>query len=349
MPDRPRLTPAIAELRRATRAALDGLSPDALVLVALSGGSDSLALAAALAFEAPRGGWRGGALIVDHGLQNGSADVAARAAQQATALGLAPVRVERVWVGGGHVGSGHGGSGHGGPEAAARLARYAALERAASDLEASVVLLAHTLDDQAETVLLGLARGSGAASLQGMPAERPMATGGSFRRPLLGVRRATTVQACADAGLEPWLDPHNADPGFTRVRVRQTVLPVLEAELGPGVAEALARTAEQLREDAAALDTFAAEVAEDLAEHSEAGLALPVDALAANPPALRQRIIRLVVSAEFGVALSRAQTLDVARLVTDWHGQTGLDLPGVRVVRRGGKLRFEARGADGTA
>jgi len=342
MPDRPRLTPPIADLRRAVRGGLEGLTPDALVLVALSGGPDSLALAAAAAFEAPRAGLRAGAVIVDHGLQSGSADVAARAAQQATGLGLAPVRVERVSVGASR------GSG-GGPEAAARAARYAALERAASELGASAVLLAHTLDDQAETVLLGLVRGSGAASLQGMPAER-----GIFRRPLLGIRRATTVRACADAGLEPWIDPQNADAAFTRVRVRTRVLPLLEAELGPGVAEALARTADQLREDGEALDSFAEELAEDLAEHAEAGLSLDVPGLAANPAALRQRLIRLAVSSEFGVALSRQQTLEVARLVTDWHGQEGVDLPGVRVVRRGGRLQFtarnsEAKGSDGTA
>ncbi|MEO6117319.1 MAG: tRNA lysidine(34) synthetase TilS [Pseudolysinimonas sp.] len=370
MPERPRLTPAIADVRRAVRGALSSFSGDlgrisgdsstggresgavgsassgfsgetTLVLVALSGGPDSLALAAATAFEAPRAGLRAGAVIVDHGLQSGSADVATRAARQATELGLAPVRVERVQVGA-----------DGGPEAAARTARYAALERAASESHAAGVLLAHTLDDQAETVLLGLARGSGAASLQGMPAER-----GIFRRPLLGIRRTTTVQACADAGLEPWTDPQNADPAFARVRVRDTVLPLLEAQLGPGVAEALVRTAEQLREDTEALDSFADELAEDLAEHAEAGISLDTRALLANPPALRQRLIRLAVSSEFGVALSRQQTLEVARLVTDWHGQDGVDLPGVRVVRRDGRLQFEARtvqnpgaarGTDGT-
>jgi tRNA(Ile)-lysidine synthase len=275
-------------------------------------------------------------VIVDHGLQNGSADVAARAAEQATGLGLAPVRVERVQVKRRGVGAARGGNG--GPEAAARAARYAALERAASDAGAAAVLLAHTLDDQAETVLLGLARGSGAASLQGMPARR-----GIFSRPLLGIRRTTTLQACADAGLEPWTDPQNADPAFTRVRVRQTVLPLLEAELGPGVAEALARTAEQLREDNDALDAFAEELAEDLAEHAEAGISLDARALAANPPALRQRLIRLAVASEFGVALSRQQTIEVARLVTDWHGQSGVDLPGVVVERRDGRLEFRAR------
>ena len=296
------------------------------MLVALSGGPDSLALAAAVAFEASRAGMRAGAVIVDHGLQPGSADVAARAAQQATELGLSPVLVRTVTVGS-----------DGGPEAAARTARYAALAEAAAEVSASAVLLGHTLDDQAETVLLGLARGSGAASLQGMAAEA-----GLYVRPLLGIRRSVTVQACADAGLQPWHDPHNADERFTRVRVRSRVLPVLEAELGPGIAEALARTAVQLREDSEALDRFAEELAEDLAEHSEAGLAMPVAALAANPAALRQRVIRLAVASEFAVTLSRAQTLEVARLVTDWHGQSALDLPGVKVERRAGLLRFSA-------
>jgi tRNA(Ile)-lysidine synthase len=117
---------------------------------------------------------------------------------------------------------------------------------------------------------------------------------------------------------------------------------VLEAELGPGIADALARTAEQLREDSEALDRFAEELAEDLAEHSEAGLSLPVAALAANPAALRQRLIRLAVASEFDVALTRAQTLEVARLVTDWHGQSALDLPGIKVERRAGLVHFTA-------
>jgi tRNA(Ile)-lysidine synthase len=329
MPDRPRLTPAVADLRRAVRELLpDPATRPGPVLVALSGGPDSLALAAAVAFEAPRAGLAAGAVIVDHGLQAGSDAVAARAAEQAAALGLAPVRVERVEIA----------TDGAGPEAAARDARYAALERVARELGASAVLLGHTLDDQAETVLLGLARGSGAASLQGMA---PVA--GLWRRPLLGIRRSTTERACADTGLDPWSDPHNDDPSYTRVRVRRTVLPVLEAELGPGVAEALARTAEQLREDTAALDAFAEEVAEDLADHAEAGLTLPVAALAANPPALRQRLVRLAVRSEFGVPLTRSQTLEVCRLVTDWHGQAGVDLPAVRVVRRGALLHFEAR------
>jgi tRNA(Ile)-lysidine synthase len=298
------------------------------VLVALSGGPDSLALAAAAAFEAPRAGIRAGAVIVDHGLQAGSDVVADRAAQQARSLGLDPVVVVAVTVGA-----------DGGPEAAARTARYSALANTAEAAGATAVLLGHTLDDQAETVLLGLARGSGAASIRGMEKVT-----GLYRRPLLGVRRATTEQFCADSSLEPWNDPQNLDPAFTRVRVRTRVLPLLEAELGPGVAEALARTAEQLREDDDALDHFAEEVAEELADVAEAGISLPVAALASNPAALRQRLIRLAVASEFHLSLSRSATLEVARLVTDWHGQGPLDLPGIRVERQGGLLIFTANG-----
>ncbi|WP_255513403.1 tRNA lysidine(34) synthetase TilS [Homoserinibacter sp. GY 40078] len=296
------------------------------MLVALSGGADSLALAAATAFEAPRAGLRAGAVIVDHGLQPDSAQVAERAAEQARQLGLDPVRVVRAEVGTA-----------GGPEAAARDARYSALDAAASDAAAAAVLLAHTLDDQAETVLLGLARGSGAGSLQGMA---PVA--GRYRRPLLGIRRADTRQACLDQGLEPWDDPHNADPAYARVRVRDRVLPVLEAELGPGVAEALARTAEQAREDAEAFQHQIEELVEDICEPAEAGIAVSVSALAANPAALRQRVIRYVVLAEFGVSLTRAHTLEVARLVTDWHGQAPTHLPGLIARREGRWLVFSA-------
>jgi tRNA(Ile)-lysidine synthase len=373
MTTRPKLTPAIADVRRAVRAALlplqaassaaalvpipnEGIpargietaqysrddevavpsfgtpaegtagKQSPLVLVALSGGADSLALAAATSFEAARAGIRAGAVIVDHGLQVGSADVAARAADQARSLGLDPVIVTRVEVGT-----------DGGPEAAARDARYAALADAAAETGAARVLFGHTLDDQAETVLLGLARGSGAASLKGMDH-----SAGLYLRPMLGIRRSVTRQFCADSGLEPWEDPQNSDNRFRRVRVRETILPMLEAELGPGIAEALARTATQLREDGDALDHFAQEQIEELAEHAEAGISLEVKALAANPPALRQRIIRLAVSAEFDVSLSRAHTLEVARLVTDWHGQGALDLPGITVKRERNLLVFSA-------
>ncbi|GAA4191280.1 tRNA lysidine(34) synthetase TilS [Gryllotalpicola kribbensis] len=318
---RPRLTPAIADVRRAVRGSFSGLADASLVLVALSGGADSLALAAATAFEAPRAGLRAGAVIVDHGLQESSAEVAARAGEQARGLGLDPVVVTRVSVEQGSPA---------GPEAAARAARYAALQAAASDHHAAAVLLAHTLDDQAETVLLGLARGSGAGSLQGMAAEA-----GLYRRPLLGIRRAATRAFCADSRLTPWDDPHNLDLSYARVRVRERVLPVLESELGPGVAEALARTAEQLREDNDAFQQMIDEVIEDIVEHVEAGIGIAVSALEANPPALRGRIVRFVAQSEFGVALTRVHVQAVLRLVTDWRGQQPLDLPGFTAAREG--------------
>lgn len=326
----PSLKPAVAEIRLAVRTALADLSEGATVLVALSGGADSLALAAATAFEASKRGVRTTSVTVDHGLQDDSSETATRAARAATALGLEAV-VVRVEV-----------DGEGGPEAAAREARYRALRDTAGEIGASAVLLGHTLDDQAETVLLGLARGSGAASLQGMAPSRADDDGLRWIRPLLGVRRETTRAFCAASDLDPWDDPHNLDDRFTRVRVRERVLPALEAELGPGIAEALARTAEQLREDAEAFDEMIHETIEDIVEHAEAGISVSVAALAANPAALRNRIIRLVVDSEFGVSLTRTQTVEVARLVTDWAGQGPIDLPGCSAVRRGGQIVFTA-------
>ena len=329
MDHHPPLDPAVAETRLAVRTALGGLRPGAVV-VALSGGADSLALAAATAFEAPKLGMTLVSVTVDHALQPGTAEVAEAAARQAEALGF-DARVTRVEV-----------TGDGGPEAAARAARYRALADAAASADAVAVLLGHTLDDQAESVLLGLARGSGAGSLQGMAAASDL-EGFALLRPLLGVHRATTRAACDAQGLDPWDDPHNDDPRFARVRVRRTVLPTLEAELGPGVAEALARTAEQLREDAAAFAEMIDETIEDIVEHAEAGISVSVAALAANPAALRHRIIRHVVASEFGESLSRVQTLAVARLVTDWAGQGPIDLPGCRARRAGGRIEFTAR------
>ncbi|MAP62446.1 MAG: tRNA lysidine(34) synthetase TilS [Microbacterium sp.] len=329
MSHRPSLDPAVADVRRAVRASLARLDPARPLVVGLSGGADSLALAAAVAFEARRSDVSAIAVVVDHGLQESSAEVAAGAAGTAGSLGLEAcvvvVDVDTV----------------GGVEAAARQARYRALRTVAEERGRAAVLVGHTLDDQAETVLLGLARGSGAASLKGMA---PMSDldGVPLVRPLLSLRRSATRAACAAQGLEPWDDPHNADPRFARVRTRNTVLPVLERQLGPGVAEALARTAEQLREDADAFDEMIGETIEDIVEHAEAGISVSAPALAANPAAIRHRIIRLVVASEFGASLSRVQTLEVARLVTDWSGQGPIDLPGCRARRIGDRIAFTA-------
>jgi len=306
---------------------------DGAIGVACSGGADSLALLAATVFESRPEALRVIGVTVDHGLQDGSADHASRVVAQMVQLGADETATISVTVDPGGQGI----------EAAAREARYAALAQIAEHFGAHVVLLGHTLDDQAETVLLGLSRGSGAASLQGMAPRSDLADGIALLRPLLGVRRTTTRAACQAQDVVPWNDPHNADPSYARVRVRLRVLPVLEAELGPGIAEALARTAEQLREDAAAFDEMIDETIEDIVEHAEAGISVSVPALAANPPALRHRIIRHVVAAEFGESLSRAQTLEVARLVTDWSGQGPIDLPGCRARRVGARIEFTAR------
>lgn len=327
MEQRPGLDPAVAEIRRAVRTALAGI--DGPVVIGLSGGADSLALTAAVAFEAPKLGITATAVVVDHGLQAGSDIVAARAVAAAAVLGLS-AHVVAVTVGD-----------EGGLEAAAREARRRALRDAARAAGARAILLAHTLDDQAETVLIGLARGSGATSLAGMAPERAD-DDLVWLRPLLGVRREVTRAACLAQGLPAWHDPHNLDRRFLRVRVRQDVLPTLEEELGPGVAEALARTADQLREDAAAFAEMIDETIEDIVEPAEAGIAVSVAALAANPAALRHRIIRHVVQSEFGQSLTRAQTLEVARLVTDWRGQGPIDLPGCRAARRGAVIEITA-------
>ncbi len=322
--------PAVAEVRVAVRQGLAGLAPGDLVLAACSGGADSLALAAALAFEGPRLGLRAGAITVDHGLQPGSAGQASRAAAILTGLGLDPVLTATVTV------AARGTAAYRGREAAAREARYAALARAAASQDAAAVLLGHTLDDQAETVLLGLARGSGARSLAGMPA-----AAGVYRRPLLAVRRAQTRAACAALGLAAWDDPHNDDPGYARVRARARVLPVLEAELGPGIAQALARTAAQLRDDADALDALAIQAGERLAG-PEPGW--PAGDLAALAPAIRSRVLRnaALAAGSPGGALSRRHVAELDALVTAWHGQRGVDLPGgVRCRRQCGRLLFD--------
>ncbi|MFD0657435.1 tRNA lysidine(34) synthetase TilS [Thermocatellispora tengchongensis] len=316
--------PVVAEVRRAVREAVGDVPAGALVLVACSGGADSLALAAALAFVAPRAGLRGGLVTVDHGLQEGSARQAAEVVRVAGELGLEPAEVLTVTVGR-----------DGGPEAAARRARYAALDEAAERLGAAAVLLGHTLDDQAETVLLRLARGSGVRSLSGM-AE----VAGRYRRPFLGITRATTAAACEALGLRPWEDPHNADARYTRVRVRSRLLPALEEELGPGVAEALARTARLCREDADALDAWAesayqnvqadSAISEKLGPLPEGSVVLDIAAMGDLPVAVRRRVLRraAVAAGASAGALGASHVLQIDRLVVEWRGQRGVDLPG---------------------
>jgi tRNA(Ile)-lysidine synthase len=313
------LAPVVAEVRVAVRRLLAAERPDG-VLVACSGGPDSLALAAATAFEAPRAGVPAGLVTVDHQLQPGSADRAAATAALGRLLGLDPVRIETVTV-----------DADGGPEAAARDARYRAL-RAARPTPAWAVLLAHTLDDQAETVLLGLGRGSGPRSIAGMRAVDP-----PWLRPLLGVRRSTTRAACVAEGHPVWDDPHNADPRFVRSRLRHEVLPLLEDVLSGGVAEALARTADLLRADLDALEVLAA------AANQAKGTELDTTRLATQPAAVRTRVLRDWLHANGARGLTAAQLRAVDALVADWHGQGAVGLAsGLVVRRRSGRLHVAA-------
>jgi tRNA(Ile)-lysidine synthase len=318
------LHPSVAAVRLGVRRGLADLDPGRVVLVACSGGADSLALLAATVFVGHKAGLRVVGATVDHGLQSGSAAHAAQVVDQMAGLGVDETVGARVTVEDGGLG----------PEAAARRARYAVLDEMADHFDAAAVLLGHTRDDQAETVLLGLTRGSGGRSLAGMRRSFDR-----YRRPLLDVPRADTVTACQVEGIRFWDDPHNRDPAYTRVRVRHTVLPVLEEHLGPGVAAALARTADQLRTDMDLLD--------DLAEAAHARLAgpdgtLPVAGLAAEPDAVRRRVLRLAALTAGAPAaeLFHEHVLALDALVTDWHGQRWIDLPGhLRGQRSDGGVR----------
>ncbi|GAA4287235.1 tRNA lysidine(34) synthetase TilS [Georgenia daeguensis] len=342
--------PDVAAARRAVRAALADLPPGARVLVACSGGADSLALAAATAFVAPRERLLSGAVVVDHRLQAGSGEVAARAADQCRALGLDPITVREVDVDGGARGAGAGG-----PEAAARAARYAALDEAAREAGASAVLLGHTLDDQAETVLLALARGSGARSLAGMPAAR-----GLWRRPFLGLRRTQTEQVCGAVGLEFVRDPANTVAGpwraadgtpLRRAAVRERALPALAEALGPGVVEALGRTAHQLARDADLLEALAQELLDRAsAAAGEPGLTLDAAGLAEAHAALRTRALHAAAlragATPGALAAVHVEALDA--LVTRYHGQGPVPLPGPVVARRRcGRLTLAPAGPAG--
>lgn len=284
-----------------------------LVLVGLSGGPDSLALAAVAAHFARRGEIQVGAVIVDHQLQEGSAEVAARAAAQARELGLSPVLVETVTVD----------ASSEGPEMAARIARYGAFEQAVSATGARAVLLAHTLDDQAETVLLGLARGSGTRSLAGIPRIRTE-NGVTYLRPLLDHTRADIEDICAAEGLEPWNDPTNTDESLMRARVRHRIMPYLEENLRGAVATSLARTAAIIGPDSEFLEASARDaltqvrlektsltgtnnrsvasveellqVPENARETHEVAVILDRQALAELHPAMRRRVLALAVT-----------------------------------------------------
>lgn len=329
MPERPRLTAPMADVRRAVREALldAQLSPNDLVLVAVSGGSDSLALAAAVSFEAPRQSLRAQVVVIDHGLQVGSDKIAQLAAERCRGLGL-DATVSKVQVR----------SGGDGLEAEARTARYKELERVRAELGAALVVLGHSLDDQAETVLLGLTRGSGLRSISGMSI---LDSEKRLLRPMLGLEREVIRQSLIDQGIEFWDDPHNQDPRFTRVRIRE-LLKDIERELGPGVSRAMAKTAdiaslaEDFLEDAASQLELAARLSSKArSQHYDAKM------LAASHPALLNQTIRLIALKVGARNLKFDQVQSISELLTNWHGQKSITLSGITVGRENNELVFQ--------
>ena len=319
------MTSALLDLRNAVRPFLENLTAGDSAIVAVSGGADSLALAYALIKEAPSLAITLIAVTIDHQLQTGSGDQAKKVQEQLKSMGYQEVIVEKVSV-----------VEKSGVEADARTARYAALDSIAHAYGASQIFLGHTRDDQAETVLLGLARGSGTRSLSGMAT-----VNGKYARPFLQLTRSQTVAACDEAAITPWNDPHNANEKFSRVRVRNKVMPVMEEEIGPGIAAALARSAAILRDDADALDEMAQAVISrvDLSD-------LDCAALAELPRAIRSRILRAAIYAAGAPSgsVSADHLSGVEALVTSWRGQGEASLPGgVKVARISGRLSLLAR------
>jgi tRNA(Ile)-lysidine synthase len=303
---------ALVALRSAVRATLEKYSAGDLIVVAVSGGADSLALAEVAKIEGEKLAQRIVAVTIDHQLQSGSAEQANKVVKQLSIpCSIIKVNVELK----------------DGLEASARRARYEALTNFSQENNASAVLLGHTKDDQAETVLLGLARGSGARSLSGMAQ-----VNGIFERPFLEITREQTVAACKELNFQVWNDPHNDNSDFLRVRVRKNVLPIMESELGPGIREALTRSANLLRDDADALDSMAE-------EFWSQDKSLEVEPLAKLPKAVRSRVLRLALF-ESGVSqLSADQVGQVEALISNWKGQGEVSLPaGVKVSRISGRL-----------
>ena len=323
---RKRLSPSQGQLRLAVRNTLTShTKPGQKLLVAVSGGADSLALASAVEFEAKKLGLKIAAAVIDHSLQKDSDKVAAQTAKTLASLGFEEVIVKKVSVGKA-----------GGPEAAARTARYTALETIRQQTRSHFIVLGHTSSDQAETVLLGLVRGSGSKSLSGMSEKT-----GSLLRPMLGIERATTEAFCKDSGIKYWLDPQNKDEKFLRVMIRKHVLPFLEKQLGGSVAASLVRTSDQLREDNAYLDSQAGKSFKRYAKVSGSGISFDAQLIGKLPWAILHRVIKKALDG-FGSESSRTHVLAVSDLILSWHGQKPLALPGVRVVRKGNTITFES-------
>jgi len=313
------MTTAVPAVRNAVRTWLEKYEAGDTVLVAVSGGSDSLALAYALSVEAEKIAINVIGVTVDHQLQAASSAQADKVVEQLSKFGIKCV-IKKVSV-----------NIKEGLEASARNARYEAINEVAQDESAVAVFLGHTKDDQAETVLLGLARGSGTRSLSGMAHHN-----GIYVRPLLEITRNQSEEFCKEVGLDFWNDPHNQDSQFARVRVRTEALPVLEKTIGPGISDALARSAHLLRDDADALDHWAKREEIHLDLHD-----LDCAHLETLPRAIRTRILRVAIYAAGAPAgsVSAEHVSAVEALISAWSGQGALNLPGgVKVERISGRL-----------
>jgi len=313
------MTTAVPAVRNAVRAWLEKFEAGDKILVAVSGGADSLALAYALSVESEKLAISVVGVTVDHQLQSASSSQAEKVVEQLAKFGLT-CAIKKVTV-----------DIREGLEASARKVRYEAINEMAIQENVVAVFLGHTKDDQAETVLLGLARGSGTRSLSGMAEHN-----GIYIRPLLEITRIQNEQFCKEVGLDYWNDPHNQDSQFARVRVRTEALPVLEKSIGPGISDALARSAHLLRDDADALDSWAQSEVTHLNLQD-----LDCAHLQALPRAIRTRILRSAIYAAGAPSgsVSADHVSAVEALISAWNGQGALNLPGgVRVERISGRL-----------
>ena len=264
-------------------------------------------------------------IVIDHGLQEGSAQITSQTVDRLKQIGFTQVESARAQV-----------TMTDGLEASARRARYQLFNQFIETYQPKYFLLAHTLNDQAENVLLGLARGSGARSLAGMAVKNNI-----FVRPLLKISREVTTAACSEVGIEIWSDPHNEDLRFTRVRVRKNLLPIIEDNLGPGITEALVRSADLLRDDADALDGFASEYFNQADPFS-----LDVKELERLPKAITTRVLRLAIYKAGAPAgsLSAEHIAAAQALISDWHGQKEVSLPGnVKLLRNSGRITLSTQ------
>jgi tRNA(Ile)-lysidine synthase len=314
------------EMQNAVQNLLKNFDAGDYVLVGCSGGADSLALVWTTSVVGKRLELKVGAIIVDHQLFPESNDVALNAKKQCEELGIQEVIIKKVNVE----------QNHEGLEAAARIARYEAFENVLHETNAQAILLAHTQDDQAETVLMRLTRGSGAKSLSGMAQ-----VSGKYLRPFLHLRKKLVHDSLDLIGLKAWQDPANTDHQFLRVKVRHELMPKIIEVLGESAISSLDKTSQLLRLDNQALEELAQQFFESQKDVKTNGL--EISELEKLPEAIRTRVLRIFAIAS-GVhpgpfSFEHIEAIDA--LVKNWHGQGNVDLPGfIQATRVDHSIRF---------